>query len=734
MAAPAAAIPPLSNMPMANSREAPRFGTSASEFDTFFEDVEELGRRANLDVVAMIKWARRYAGAESDSWQYVPCLQGNAVPASFDIFRDEVMAKYPNLSKDRRFTINDLNRLVNRTSEYIDMSRDDLGAYERKFSSHTEYLIGRGRLSTRERSDLYLKGFPQPVRARILQRLSIVKSQVLPEEGYEYADVHEAALFVLSSGGQAFADSSSPPVGPKAEPRDQDPRLSELINAVSQLTRVVTQVAHPPHQSSRPQQGVVQMPSQPPQPAPGGANSNTPPWNRTIQEERRRCSFCGDENHFIAHCHIVEDYIKSGKVVRNSSNKIVLPNGQFVPRKFPGVFIQNRVDSYYRSVNQNQQPIQTNFIETSDDFIFSVDYSSTTNDRDVSPSDDCDASSQELIQTLQAQIRSIRDSQAFNAQREKKTFDGVDVSNKQGPPRRNSPSPPQPSRPQDSGARPNVYGRPGARPGVDKQPPSRPQGPMKPVEIHPKSSDDAKHRYRSPIESSIESSSIVDRALDAKIEISTRELLASSADIRKFVKDLLTSKKVSANSVEPVDDSYLSECFENVARAPNGINERTSDDPSSAASSLPLRVIFPSFGDGVEPECILDGGAQVVIMRKDVWEKLHTPITKSKATVMEAANATVTSTLGLVEQLPVSLGPITVYLQVQIVEEAPFEVLLGRPFFDVMSCIEVSRPGGHHEIHVTDPKTHIRYVFATQDRRRPPPRNDHSKTAVNFRV
>jgi hypothetical protein len=83
---------------------------------------------------------------------------------------------------------------------------------------------------------------------------------------------------------------------------------------------------------------------------------------------------------------------------------------------------------------------------------------------------------------------------------------------------------------------------------------------------------------------------------------------------------------------------------------------------------------------------------------------------------MESASATTTKTLGLVENHPVQLGPITVYLQIQIVEDAPFEVLLGRPFFDVTSCTEISRSGGRHEIQVRDPQDGRHYTFATEPR------------------
>ena len=97
-------------------------------------------------------------------------------------------------------------------------------------------------------------------------------------------------------------------------------------------------------------------------------------------------------------------------------------------------------------------------------------------------------------------------------------------------------------------------------------------------------------------------------------------------------------------------------------------------------------------------------------MRQDIWEKLRSLITSSKAMSMESANSTTAMTLGLIKNQPVKLGPVTIYLQIQVVDTAPFEVLLGRPFFDVTSCTEISCSRGSHEIHIKDPKTGVSYA------------------------
>jgi hypothetical protein len=252
---------------------------------------------------------------------------------------------------------------------------------------------------------------------------------------------------------------------------------------------------------------------------------------------------------------------------------------------------------------------------------------------------------------------------------------------------------------------------------------------MRPVEILPKPpAQDPQYRYQSAIESNVKPSDLVNRALDATVTLTTRELLATSSEVRKHVKDLVTSKKVFANAVEVCEATSHTESPASALY----VDLVKYDDSSSAATCLPLRVIFPMFAPEVEPECVLDGGAQMVIMRKDVWKKLGAPIIASRATPLESANNHTTMTLGLVENHPVKLGPVTIYLQIQVVNDAPFEVLLGRPFFDILCCSEISSSGGNHEILVKDPKDGTPYVFPTQPRLHRTPKLS-TVPAVNFR-
>jgi hypothetical protein len=150
-------------MPLAR-KDCPKFGTTDAEFEEFFNNVEEYGRRAGLGVKDTIKWARRYAKSEADSWQYVPCLENDKVPAQFSTFREEVRKCYPQLSRDQRFMNSDLGKLVGATSDRTSMDREELGEYYRKFRTISSFLKSKGKLSDRERNSAYLRGLPYQVR------------------------------------------------------------------------------------------------------------------------------------------------------------------------------------------------------------------------------------------------------------------------------------------------------------------------------------------------------------------------------------------------------------------------------------------------------------------------------------------------------------------------------------------------------------------------------------------
>lgn len=141
---------------------------------------------------------------------------------------------------------------------------------------------------------------------------------------------------------------------------------------------------------------------------------------------------------------------------------------------------------------------------------------------------------------------------------------------------------------------------------------------MKPVEMAPKTTDDPRHCYQAVIESPTKISELAEHALDTKITISTRELLSVSPDVWKHIKELVTSRRTAINVFEEDDeeeelDSYLTSCMPLPVMFSIEMDKYKSH-PHTAISP-PLRVLYPIFGKGVKPECILNSGAQVCDMR-----------------------------------------------------------------------------------------------------------------------
>ena len=129
-------------MPLSHTKSAPVFSrASAPAFKEFFRSVAALGKRCGLEDAEMIDWAIRYAGDAGDGWEFLPCMAGNP---TFDEFELAVRKGYPALDDARRYTHNELTRLVERTQKSTDMTREDVGDYYREFLAISQYLISKG--------------------------------------------------------------------------------------------------------------------------------------------------------------------------------------------------------------------------------------------------------------------------------------------------------------------------------------------------------------------------------------------------------------------------------------------------------------------------------------------------------------------------------------------------------------------------------------------------------------
>ncbi|EIN13159.1 hypothetical protein PUNSTDRAFT_59508 [Punctularia strigosozonata HHB-11173 SS5] len=221
-------------------------------------------------------------------------------------------------------------------------------------------------------------------------------------------------------------------------------------------------------------------------------------------------------------------------------------------------------------------------------------------------------------------------------------------------------------------------------------------------------------RNVAPIEEDLVVGRLVDDILDAPLpNVTGRQLLGASYAARRELASRITPRKVSADpdsttalfssGPPPSLDFDCDDC--------GGVHRHVSAYPMQR-----LRVLRPLIANAVIAECVIDSGSEAVLMRKDVWLATGFPLYEDDAISLTAANSTTTRTLGGLRNVPFNIGGMEVYLQVQVIEDAPWEVLLGRSFLTHTSCITSDKIDGSSILTLTNPETGERIRVPTLER------------------
>jgi len=135
-----------------------------------------------------------------------------------------------------------------------------------------------------------------------------------------------------------------------------------------------------------------------------------------------------------------------------------------------------------------------------------------------------------------------------------------------------------------------------------------------------------------------------------------------------------------------------------------------------AAESDALRTVYPLINGVGEVESLLDPGSQIVSMSKEVATTLQVTWDPDITVHMESANKSLEKTLGLAKNVPFVFGPITVYLQVHVINKVAYKVLLGRPFDTITESEIKNSKDGSQSLTLTDLNTGERCVMHTHAR------------------
>jgi hypothetical protein len=166
------------------------------------------------------------------------------------------------------------------------------------------------------------------------------------------------------------------------------------------------------------------------------------------------------------------------------------------------------------------------------------------------------------------------------------------------------------------------------------------------------------------------------------------------------MKDLTTSKKIPNEvGIHEVLHSAASRTPVRVCDNCEGTIELIV-----GKDSVPLSAVYPLISGHHKFENVLDSGSQINGIREDIWEAIGDPLLDATMT-MQSANNTQNDTLGKLQNVRFTFGDVDLYMQMQVVENAPYEVLLGKPFFALTACSAKHFPNGDEHITITDPNT-----------------------------
>ena len=133
-----------------------------------------------------------------------------------------------------------------------------------------------------------------------------------------------------------------------------------------------------------------------------------------------------------------------------------------------------------------------------------------------------------------------------------------------------------------------------------------------------------------------------------------------------------------------------------------------------------LRTLFPEINSvGIE-ETLLDDGSQICTIEEDTAEMMDLKWSPDVVINLQSMNLTTNPSLGLARNIPFRFGDTIAYLQLHVVKNVAYKVLLGRPFHVVMSTEVKNMRDGSQKLTLTDPNTGLRVTCPTYERGNPP--------------
>ncbi|KAG2336474.1 hypothetical protein BDR05DRAFT_896667, partial [Suillus weaverae] len=124
-----------------------------------------------------------------------------------------------------------------------------------------------------------------------------------------------------------------------------------------------------------------------------------------------------------------------------------------------------------------------------------------------------------------------------------------------------------------------------------------------------------------------------------------------------------------------------------------------STPPLQIEHATPLREIRVTLNGTHLELALLDEGSEIVIIRQDVWQKTNAPINQDVRRMrMQTANGGSQEMAGCLEMLEIGVEGIKTWAHAYVVPEAPYRLLLGRPW---QHLVRLSKAEDTDSVHVS---------------------------------
>ncbi|KAF9470608.1 hypothetical protein BDN70DRAFT_821139 [Pholiota conissans] len=707
------------SMPGRAHHSAPKFDGTAALLGNFFEEFEQLADTCSLTNKQKIEWVIRYAPVDDvELWKQTP----NAKTDDWARFKTEIYKLYPGSTGDRKYSVANLEMITEKNAAIPMETSSQYGEYYRAFCKIANFLKEKDRLTDREISGRFLQGFNYAFRSKIRAQLKSENPTHHTDDPYTLQQIGSAAEFILSCNQDDVIRETGHTMV-KREHFDVA-EIAKQIGSSLNMSVLAQEVAKYLGTQGGSMGGRNNGPSMP---QPVYTNQNQVSYRAMDRPRLNECIFCSDPSHFLNSCGVAMDFVQKGLCIRSNEGQIVLPNGERVnPRAHFGRNLKERIENWHANNKNATHIVSSNLVSVSK--IEEVDNEMAPTQSQFIWTEVVEDDEQGYLTAREEEDLELMESLIATTQR--KVDDarrrGGNSNRTSGPVTRSS------ARKDLSGdsAKPSSAYEDKTHNGAQVNVPTntakaetaQDRGTMRtPVQDAPTMQEIGKphartqngavdsqpmqYKYVTPIESAAVIDKIAEQSLRAEINISMRELLAIAPEVRKHFKDQIVTKRVPTNLNNRVN-SFLVDL------------PKRKDNLITSNHSEELRCIEVLFDGKDNIEGILDEGSQIVGISKTLWESSGLVARSDHQVVMETANSSQERTIGLLHDLKLTIGGYDFYVQAQVVDNAPYDLLLGLPFHVLTTIRHQFFKDGSSHVTLNDPNTGAEITIPTKHRKR----------------